>query len=113
MSEEDLELLITLDDPEDAQEEDIFNHLHQRAEAVGNNDSYKVAFGQGDWTCILSRLISTTNDSMKGLDGNIIQSPNKKFEIEVCTVTCSKNGEIVEQKVFYNLVGTPKQIGLM
>ena len=26
MSEEDLELLITLDDPEGAQEEDIFNH---------------------------------------------------------------------------------------
>jgi|GEM_PF-1400593 len=27
MSEEDLELLITLDDPEGAPEEDIFNHL--------------------------------------------------------------------------------------
>ncbi len=27
MSEEDLELLITLDDQGDAQEEDIFNHL--------------------------------------------------------------------------------------
>jgi hypothetical protein len=27
MSEEDLELLITLDDPVDAPEEDIFNHL--------------------------------------------------------------------------------------
>lgn len=27
MSEEDLELLITLDDPWDAQEEDTFNHL--------------------------------------------------------------------------------------
>lgn len=28
MSEQDLELLITLDDPVDPQEEDIFNHLH-------------------------------------------------------------------------------------
>ncbi len=27
MSEEDLELLVTLDDPWDAQEEDTFNHL--------------------------------------------------------------------------------------
>ena len=55
MSEEDLELLITLDDPEGAPEEDIFNHvqannlnywlgqrfaarrrLDQRAEAVSN-----------------------------------------------------------------------------
>ena len=113
MSEEDLELLITLDDPEDAQEEDTFNHLYQRAETVGNNDAYNVAFGQGDWTCTLSRLTGTTNDSTKGLVGNIIQSPNKRFEIEVCTVTCSKNGEIVEQKVFYNLVGMQKQIGVM
>jgi hypothetical protein len=56
MSEEDLELLITLDNPEGAPEEDIFNHLQtnnvhywlgqrfaarrwldQRAEAVSNS----------------------------------------------------------------------------
>lgn len=62
MSEEDLQLLITLDDPWDAQEEDTFNHLQaenivawpgqpfpetelhdHRAEAVIHNDPYKVA----------------------------------------------------------------------
>jgi hypothetical protein len=67
LSEEDLQLLITLDDPWDAQEEDTFNHLQaenivawpgqpfpatglhdHRAEAVIHNDPYKVAFGQGD-----------------------------------------------------------------
>jgi len=30
MSEEDLELLITLDDPDGAPEEDVFNHLHAK-----------------------------------------------------------------------------------
>ena len=30
MSEEGLELLITLDDPVETPEEDIFNHLHAR-----------------------------------------------------------------------------------
>ena len=34
MSEEDLELLITLDDPVEAPEEDTFNHLHP--EKVGD-----------------------------------------------------------------------------
>jgi hypothetical protein len=67
MSEEDLELLITLDDPWDAQEEDTFNHLQaehivawpgqpfpamerhdHRAEAVIDNGPYTMVFGQGD-----------------------------------------------------------------
>ena len=30
MSEEDLELLLTLDDPDGAPEEDVFNHLHAK-----------------------------------------------------------------------------------
>jgi SnoaL-like polyketide cyclase len=130
MSEEDLELLITLDDPEDAPEVDTFNHLHakntleywlghlfaarsqldQRAEAVSDNDANKVMFGQGDWTCTISRLTGTTNVSMKG--GNVIEPPNKKLDIEVCTVTHWKNGEIVKRKVFYDLVGMQKQIGV-
>ena len=88
MSEEELRLLITLDDPVEAPEEDIFNHLQAK------NLEDKVMFGQGDWTCTLSRLIGTPN-------------------IDVCTVTHRKNGEIVEQKVFYDLAGMQKQIGVM
>jgi hypothetical protein len=61
MSEEELQLLITLDDPVDAPQGDTFNHLQannfeywlsqqfaawrrldQQAEAVGDNDAYKV-----------------------------------------------------------------------
>ena len=36
MSEEELELLITLDDPEGAPEEDTFDHLHP--EKAGRHD---------------------------------------------------------------------------
>jgi hypothetical protein len=49
---------------------------------------------------------------MRGLDGNISQPTNQKFEIEFYTVTHWKNCEIVEQKVFYDLVGMQKQIGV-
>jgi SnoaL-like polyketide cyclase len=132
MSEEDLVLLITLDDPGEGPEEDTFNHLQtentleywlgqrfpvecrldQRPEAVSNNDAYKVTFGQGDWTCTLSRLTGTTNGSTKGINGNVIEPSNTKFDIEVCTVTNWKNGEIVEQRVFYDLVGMQKQFGV-
>ena len=37
MSDEDLELLITLDDPEGAPEEDIFNHQEKRF-AINEDD---------------------------------------------------------------------------
>ena len=107
MSEEDLELLVTLDDPGDA-EEDV-----HRAEAIIDNYPCEVTFGQGDWTCTLARFTGTTNDSMKGLDGNIIQPTNMKLEIEVCRATHWKSREIVEQRVFYDLVGMQKQIGVM
>ena len=78
MSEVDLELLITLDDPGDAPEEDTFTHLQAK--------NIEYWFGQ---------------------------PANKKLDIEVCTVTRWKNGEVVEQKVFYDLVGMQKQIGTM
>ena len=38
MSEEDLELLITLDDPEGAPEEDIFNHSPAEKERLTDAD---------------------------------------------------------------------------
>lgn len=120
MNEEELQLLITLDDPVDGPEEDTFHlqakntlefwlgqrcQLDQRAE-----DAFKVTFGQGDWTCTLSRLSGTTNVSTKDFDESVIDPPNRKFDIEFCTVTHRKNGEIVEQKIFYDLVGMQKQI---
>ena len=112
MSEEELQLLITLDDPGDFPQEDPFNHLQtnnleywlsqrfpswRRLDpATSDDDAYKVTFGQGDWTCNLARFTSTANDSPV--------NPDKKIDIEVCTVTHWKNGEIVEQKLFYDLV---------
>jgi ketosteroid isomerase-like protein len=50
---------------------------------------------------------------MKGADGKIIPPTNKKFKLEFCTVAHWKNGEIVEERLFYDLVGLMKQIGLM
>jgi hypothetical protein len=49
---------------------------------------------------------------MKGPGGKMIPPTNKKFEIEFCTVAHWKDKEIVEEKLFYDLVGLMKQIGL-
>ena len=121
--------LITLDDPVEAPEEDTFNHLHvdhclgqpfpawywleQPAAAASANDAHKLTFGQGDWTCTVARVTGATNVSMKGMNGDVIEPPNNKFDFEVCTITQRKNGEIVEQKVFYDLGAMRQQIEVM
>jgi hypothetical protein len=47
-----------------------------------------------------------------GPDGRIIPATNKRFELEFCTVAHWKNNEIVEEKLFYDLVGLLKQLGV-
>jgi hypothetical protein len=50
---------------------------------------------------------------MMSSDGKSIQPTNKKFRSEFCTVAHWMNGEIVEEKLFYDLVRVMKQLGLM
>jgi hypothetical protein len=140
---ENLRLMKTLDDSWNAQDWDTFNKRHtdnvavywpgqadptrgrhdHKAEAIEffksfpdnhiDNDPYKVLFGQDDWTCSIARFTGTMKGPMKGPDGNMIPATNKRFEIEFCTVAHWENGEIVEEKLFYDLVGMLRQIGVM
>jgi hypothetical protein len=50
---------------------------------------------------------------LKGLDGQIHQATHRKFSLEFCTVAHWKNGEIVEEKLFYDLVGFMTQLNLL
>ena len=50
---------------------------------------------------------------MKGADGKEIPPTNKKFEVEFCTVATWKNGEITQERLFYDVIGLMKQIGIM
>jgi len=80
---------------------------------VGNRP-YQVLFGEGDWTCSISIFTGTMTGPMPGPDGKDIQPTNKKFEVEFCTVAhWNDKGEIVQEKLFYDLLGLMKQIGLM
>ncbi len=78
-----------------------------------DNRPYKILFGQGDWTCSVARFTGTMKGPMRGRDGKTIPPTNKSFEIEFCTVAHWKDGEIVEEKLFYDLLGMLKQIGVM
>ncbi len=76
------------------------------------NNPYKILLGQGDYTCSVAEFTGTMKGPMK-VDGKIIQPTNKKFKLEFCTIARWKNGEIVEERLFYDLVGMMKQLGIM
>lgn len=77
------------------------------------NDPYLALFGQGDWTCSVAVFTGTMKGPMKGPDGKLISPTNRSFRAEFCTVAHWVNGEIVEEKLFYDLVGVMNQLGLM
>ncbi len=78
-----------------------------------DNDPYKVLFAQGDYTCSVARFTGTMKGPMQGPDGRLVEPTGKRFEIEFCTVAHWRDGEIVEERLFYDLVGMLKQIGVM
>jgi ketosteroid isomerase-like protein len=140
--EENMRLMKTLDDAWNAQDWDTFDSRHaenvvvywpgqpeptrggpaHRAESIEffktfpdnhvGNDPYKVLFGQGEWTCSVARFTGTMKGPMKRPDGTTIPPTNKSFEVEFCTVAHWQNGKIVEEKLFYDLVGLMRQIGV-
>jgi hypothetical protein len=77
------------------------------------NNPYKILFGQGDMTCTVADFYGTMKGPMKTADGKVIPPTNRSFHVEFCTVAhWSEKGEILEERLFYDLVGLMKQIGL-
>lgn len=77
------------------------------------NNPYKTLFGQGEWTCSIAVFTGTHKGPMMGLDGKMISPTNKKFKVDFCTVAHWKNEKIVEENLFYDLVGMMTQLGVM
>jgi hypothetical protein len=77
-----------------------------------DNDPYKIAFASGNMTCTVADFTVKLKIPMKGADGKMVQ-PGKVAKIEFCTVATWKDGEIVEERLFYDVVGMMKQLGLM
>jgi len=78
-----------------------------------SNNPYKILFGRDDWTCSIAEFTGTHKGLMEGLDGNMIPATNKTFKVDFCTVAHWKHGRIVEENLFYDLVGMMRQLGLM
>ncbi len=76
------------------------------------NNPYKILFGDGNYTCSVADWTATMIGPMKGPDGKVIQPTHKTAKLEFCTVATWKNNEIIEERLFYDVVGMMKQLGL-
>ena len=83
----------------------IENHL--------DNNPYRVMFGSGDWTCTIAKWKRKDDGPWQGLDGKVHDATGRTFQLEFCTVARWKNGEIVEENLFYDQVGFLRQIGVL
>jgi ketosteroid isomerase-like protein len=137
-----MELMQTLDDAWNAQDWDTFGKRHRkdvvvrwpgqkptqgihdhRLEGVQMfktfpdnrvaNRPYKVFFASGEWTCSIARFTGTMKGTMPGPEGKEIQPTGRSFEVDFCTVArWDEDGQIIEENLFYDLVGLMTQIGL-
>ena len=137
-----MELMQTLDDAWNAQDMDVFRQRHRddvtvtwpgKAPTHGirdhvaesleffrafpdqklDNRPYRVFFASGDWTCSIARFRGTFAGPMRGPDGRDTPPTGKKFDVQFCTVArWGEDGQIIEENLFYDLVGFMQQIGL-
>lgn len=141
-AEENLKLMKTLDDSWNSQDLTVFRKRHAKEciirwpnqppthgieaheqEALSFfktfpdqhlvNNPYKTMIAQGDWTCTIAEFTGTMKGPMAMADGTVIQPTNKSFKVDFCTVAHWKNGEIVEENLFYDLMGMLSQIGVL
>ena len=139
---ENMKLMTTLDDAWNSQDWKVFKERHainvavywpgQPKPTIGRdahhkesveffktfdnklvNNPYKILFGDGDHTCSVADWTATMIGPMKMADGTIVQPTHKTAKLEFCTVATWRNNEIVEERLFYDVVGMMKQLGLM
>lgn len=76
------------------------------------NRPYKIFLAEGNHTCSVADFTGTMKGPMK-MGGTTIPPTNKRFDVEFCTVASwNEKGEIIEERLFYDLMGLMKQIGL-
>jgi len=136
-----IELMQTLDDAWNGQDWDTFEKRHKvetvvrwpgqppthgvrdhRAESIQffktfpdnhiDNRPYKAFFASGDWTCSIARFTGTMKGELVLANGARIPPTGKRFEVDFCTVARWHDGQIVEENLFYDLVGLMQQLGI-
>lgn len=97
--------------------------VDHRAEAIAfcnafpdnkvKNQPYDILFGEGDFTCFVTRFTGTFTAPFKQPDGSSIPPTGKSFDVLYCTAGKWRNGRLIEEYLFYDSATFMRQIGLM
>lgn len=77
-----------------------------------DNRPYRILIAQHNWTCSVAHWTGTMIGPMTLPDGSTIPSTGRSFELEFCTVATWENGQITEERLFYDQVSFMRQLGL-
>ena len=143
MTQNNLELMRTLDDSWNAQDWDTFEKRHSKdttvfwpgqAEPTRGRDNhkaesveffktfpdnhlinhpYKVEIAQGEWTCTVADFTGTMRGSMKGSGRQADRADQQEVSYRVLHRRTLEERRDRRRKLFYDLVGLLKQIGVM
>jgi len=73
---------------------------------------HPVRFGSGNMTCVTGVMTGTFSAPMPIGVGKFIQPTGKSFLLPMCTVGIWKNGEMIEESLFWDNQSYMNQIGL-
>jgi hypothetical protein len=76
------------------------------------NRPYKILFGQNDYTCSVADWTAIMVGPLKMPDGKTFEATHKIAMLEFCTVATWKDKEIIEERLFYDLSGMMRQLGV-
>jgi hypothetical protein len=77
-----------------------------------HNQPYDILFGDGDYTCFVTRFTGTFTAPLELPDGTTIQPTGKAFDVLYSTTALWKDGKIIEEYLFYDNGTFLTQIGL-
>jgi hypothetical protein len=76
------------------------------------NRPYDVLFGEGDFTCFVTRFTGTFTAPMKQPDGSVIEPTGKSFDVLYSTAAKWRDGRIMEEYLFWDNGTFLRQVGL-
>jgi hypothetical protein len=76
------------------------------------NDPYDVLFGEGDFTCFVTRFTGTFTAPFELPDGSVIEPTGRSFDLLYSTAAKWRDGRIVEEYLFYDNGSFLAQVGL-
>lgn len=76
------------------------------------NRPYDVLFGDGDFTCFVTRFTGTFTAPLEQSDETFIEPTGERFDVLYSTAARWKDGKIVEEYLFYDNGTFMNQIGL-